>query len=319
MAEDLVQARYDDLIEMAHRFDGAAEAIRFLDRTVRSSYRPLQQGAWLGRGVEAFSAEMDRDVLPAIARLANVMTNARKTIEEMVKVLREAEQVAAAPFRTSSDADKAPVGTSPTSGDSAASSRLSASVSANTEEHPASVDITTQQLRQAMPGLSQKQADLYAPILNRAMNEFHINTPARRNMFLAQIAHESGNLRHFRELGNDAYFQRYEGRRNLGNTQPGDGPKFRGRGAIQITGRTNYESAGRALGLDLTTHPELLEQPENAIRSAAWWWEQHGLNERVDRNPNDIRGVTRVINGGFNGLPERQNGFDRINRVLVAP
>ena len=174
------------------------------------------------------------------------------------------------------------------------------------------VHLTPDQLRQAMPGLNQDRARLLTPILNAAMDEFYINTPERRNMFLAQIGHESGSLTIFREGGDEAHFRRlYEGRRDLGNVQPGDGPRFHGRGAIQITGRANYEATGRALGLDLPNHPELLEQPEHAIRASAWWWEQHGLNQLVDRNPNDVHGVTLVINGGLNGLEDRQNRFDR--------
>lgn len=92
----------------------------------------------------------------------------------------------------------------------------------------------------------------------------------------------------------------------------GDGWGCRSRGAIQIIGRDNYEAAGTALELDLVNHPELLEQPENALRASAWWWQNHGLNERVDANPNDVEGVTRVINGGTHELEVRQNRFDRI-------
>ncbi|HVZ38022.1 MAG TPA: SpvB/TcaC N-terminal domain-containing protein [Candidatus Kapabacteria bacterium] len=178
------------------------------------------------------------------------------------------------------------------------------------------LDLTPQSLRNAIPGLNQRRAEQLAPILNNAMREFNINTPERRNMFLAQVAHESGSLRFFRELGNDRYFERYNNRRDLGNTHPGDGPRYRGRGAIQITGRRNYEQAGRALGLDLVNHPELLEQPENALRSAAWWWANHGLNQMVDQHPGDVRRTTRRINGGYNGLQDRIQRYQRVQRAL---
>lgn len=183
-------------------------------------------------------------------------------------------------------------------------------------EKPNSKFLNVDSLIKAMPGLSKERAELFTPLLIKAINEFHINTPDRRNMFLAQVGHESGNFKFLKEIGKDEYFNRYEGRKDLGNTQPGDGLKFKGRGAIQITGRSNYEKVGKALGLDLINHPELLEKPENAIRASAWWWENHGLNQLVDKNPNDVKPITRVINGGYNGLEDRQKRFERIKSIF---
>ena len=137
--------------------------------------------------------------------------------------------------------------------------------------------------------------------LNAAMREYAIDAnPAREIHFLAQIAHESGGFHYVREIASGAA---YEGRKDLGNTEPGDGEKFRGRGLIQITGRANYASCGVALGLDLLAHPELLESPVNAARSAAWFWDSRHLNELADRG--DSKGITKRINGGLNGYQDR--------------
>ncbi|HEY6019889.1 MAG TPA: glycoside hydrolase family 19 protein [Candidatus Paceibacterota bacterium] len=141
------------------------------------------------------------------------------------------------------------------------------------------------------------------PIVD-AMTEFAINTPARQAAFLAQIGHESGGLKYTRELwGPTPAQRRYEGRVDLGNTIPGDGYKYRGRGFIQITGRSNYAEAGKALHVDLVAHPEILEDPEMCAISAAWWWKAHGLNELADAG--DFPSITRKINGGMNGYADR--------------
>ena len=147
------------------------------------------------------------------------------------------------------------------------------------------------QLLEIMPCARQRATVFYKPLVD-AMGEFEINTIPRQASFLAQVAHESAQLRYVREL---APGTAYENRRDLGNVIPGDGVRFKGRGLLQVTGRTNYKACGRALGLDLITRPELLELPANACRSAAWFWKEHGLNELADEG--DQTKVTRRING----------------------
>ena len=112
------------------------------------------------------------------------------------------------------------------------------------------------------------RAKKWLPHINATLEKFHINTVQRITAFLAQIGHESGNLIYTRELwGPTPAQQRYEGRADLGNTQKGDGFKFRGRGLIQITGRKNYQTCEKQLGIDLELHPEFLEMPEYAAQS----------------------------------------------------
>jgi putative chitinase len=172
--------------------------------------------------------------------------------------------------------------------------------------------MTPDQLRRIMPQ-SGPQADLFAQPLTDAMAEFDINTPRRQAAFLAQIAHESGQLRWVREIASGAA---YEGRADLGNTQPGDGVKYKGRGLLQITGRANYRECGKALSLDLIGYPELLESAVNASRSAAWFWASRSLNTLADSNR--FGAISKRINGGFNGLDERLQYWIDAREVLNA-
>jgi putative chitinase len=144
----------------------------------------------------------------------------------------------------------------------------------------------------------------WADPISAAMALWGIDTDARQAAFLAQIGHESERLVYVRELWGPTPAQAgYEGRADLGNTQPGDGKRFMGRGLIQITGRANYERVGTVLGLPLLDRPELLEQPTNAALSAAWFWNVHGLNQLADAG--DFLTITRRINGGTNGYADR--------------
>lgn len=171
--------------------------------------------------------------------------------------------------------------------------------------------MTLDQLLKIMPA-ARTRARLFLEPLTQAMAEFDINTPARRASFLSQVGHESGQLRYVRELASG---KAYEYRKDLGNTWPGDGMRYKGRGLLQITGRANYDACGKALGLDLLKHPELLEDPVNACRSAAWFWKTRGLNELADAG--DQVKVTRRINGGTNGLADRLALFEVAEEVLA--
>lgn len=149
-----------------------------------------------------------------------------------------------------------------------------------------------EQLNIIMPLAGRRAAGFLNPI-NTAMAEFEINTPLRAAAFLAQLAHESGQLRYMRELADGSA---YEMRADLGNTWPGDGRRYKGRGPIQITGRYNYAACGAVLGLDLISNPELLEIPKNGCRAAGWFWQVNHLNRWADAG--DFDGVSDVINRG---------------------
>lgn len=176
--------------------------------------------------------------------------------------------------------------------------------------------ITASQLHVIMP-LAGARADVFAPPLAAAMLQFEVNKPTRAAAFLAQVGHESGQLRLLREIwGPTPVQRRYEGRADLGNTEPGDGKRYMGRGLIQITGRKNYVLCGFGLHLDLITHPELLEQPEHAAASAGWYWHVHGLNRFADAG--DFVGLTKAINGGTNGIADRRALWASSKAVLQA-
>lgn len=134
--------------------------------------------------------------------------------------------------------------------------------------------------------------------------KYGINTPERMRHFLAQTAHESAGFKTAKEYASG---KEYEGRRDLGNTQPGDGQRYKGRGVIQLTGRANYKTYGDKLGIDLVNNPELAANPEVAWKVAGQYWQDHKLNELADRG--DIVGITRRINGGTNGLKDRKRYY----------
>jgi predicted chitinase/cell envelope opacity-associated protein A len=171
--------------------------------------------------------------------------------------------------------------------------------------------VSLQQLRRIMPNLSEAKAQQYLPHLNAAMAEAGINTPKRQAAFLAQLAHESGEFRYMEEIASGAA---YEGRKDLGNTHPGDGVRFKGRGPIQLTGRANYAAAGKALGLDLVNNPKRAADPDVGFRTAAWFWTTHGLNKLADSG--NFREITHRINGGYNGEASRESYYRRALSAL---
>ena len=181
--------------------------------------------------------------------------------------------------------------------------------------------ITEQQVLQILPNAGAK-AGVFVPGLNAAMSKYAIITRLRIAAFIAQIGHESGQLLYVRELGNDQYLSKYDTgtlAARLGNTPQadGDGQKYRGRGLIQVTGRVNYEVCSEALFGDsrLLNTPELLENPVYAALSAGWFWQKAGLNTLADKG--DFLTITKRINGGTNGLADRQALYERALKVLA--
>ncbi|MFU4336689.1 glycoside hydrolase family 19 protein [Pseudomonas aeruginosa] len=207
--------------------------------------------------------------------------------------------------------------------------------------------ITEQQLLRIYPNAGPR-AGVFVGALNRGMTRFDITSPVRAAAFLAQVGHESAQLTHLvenlnysaqglaatwpsRYLGADGQpntlAQRlarkpraiannaYASRNGNGDEASGDGWCYRGRGLLQITGRANYRAAGAGLGQPLEAEPELLEQPEWAAISAAWWWASHGLNDLADRG--EFAAITRRINGGTNGQAERLALWEKARAVLA--
>lgn len=160
------------------------------------------------------------------------------------------------------------------------------------------------------------RAQKWAAPLTLAMDYGKINTRLRIAAFLAQIGHESGSLVYVKELGGPSYFAKYDGRKDLGNVQAGDGARFAGRGLIQVTGRANYAKASQALFGDdrLMNCPDLLEHPRWAAKSAAWFWASHNLNELADADR--FTDLTKRINGGTNGIDDRRARYKYALAIL---
>jgi putative chitinase len=176
---------------------------------------------------------------------------------------------------------------------------------------------TLNQLRKIMPDAGAR-ADLYYQPLLAGMQSYQIANVNRMAAFLATIAHESGELRYSKEIwGPTSAQERYEGRADLGNNVVGDGKRFLGRGLIQITGRSNYAQISKAFNVDFISQPELLETPQFAAASACWWWATHGCNQAADIP--DFIAVTKIVNGGLNGLADRQKFYSLALSVLSVP
>ena len=171
--------------------------------------------------------------------------------------------------------------------------------------------MTNELLKKLYPQSTEANRQKYLEYLNEYMPQYGIDTPLRQAAFIAQIGHESAQLTYSKEIASG---QSYEGRKDLGNIYPGMGVKYKGRGLIQITGFYNYEKASKALGVDFIKQPELLEQPEWAVKSACWWWKSHGLNEIADNG--DFRMITKIINGGSNGYEDRLKLYNIAKKVF---
>jgi WD40 repeat protein/predicted chitinase len=180
------------------------------------------------------------------------------------------------------------------------------------------LELSARELRQIMPALTDAQLALYLSHLQKAMEEFGINTPLRRAAFLAQVAHESAELTQLVELGSDADIEHRNGlRKELGNFEPGDGARYKGRGVFQMAGKSRYQAFGALLGIDLLADPDKAAAPEVAFRIAALFWQKNGLNELADER--NFLLITKRINGGYNGLDDRIKYYDRAKHVLGIP
>jgi putative chitinase len=177
--------------------------------------------------------------------------------------------------------------------------------------------------------------------INEVLAKYNINTPLRIQHFLAQIYTESGGLTVFKENLNYSntglrrvfgkyftelqalHYQRkpemianrvYANRLGNGPESSGDGWKYRGKGAIQITGKANYQSLSNDLGVDFVTNPQLLETIPYSIISAGWFWDKAKLNAVADKD--DVLAVSRKINGGTNGLDHRKKWLEHFKKVI---
>ncbi len=160
--------------------------------------------------------------------------------------------------------------------------------------------------------------DLFVQPLNDAMEIYEINTTQRQAAFLAQLAHESGEFRYMRELADGKAYDTGPLAKRLGNTPEadGDGQKYKGRGPIQITGHDNYQKCSISIYGDerLLDTPDLLERPFDGCMAAGWFWASNGLNKLADQF--DFRTITKRINGGYNGITERERYYKRALEVL---
>lgn len=174
--------------------------------------------------------------------------------------------------------------------------------------------INKPQLLRAVPNLYKARVDDFVKTFNEWSDTFGINTPLRAVHYLAQVFHESAALRYTEEIASG---KAYEGREDLGNTQKGDGVKFKGRGFIQITGRANYKAYANSeycVG-DLMKHPEWLSKSPGNQKASMWFWKTKGLNELADKD--DIRAITKKVNGGYNGLADRMFYYRRFKKELL--
>jgi putative chitinase len=172
--------------------------------------------------------------------------------------------------------------------------------------------LTVKQLRAIMPRLSTARAEECLPYLDTAMIEPDITTPQRQAAFLAQLAFESGELRSFEELSSG---EQYEGRKDLGNIEPGDGRRYKGRGPFRLIGRAHYRAAGRALGIDLEGHPTRAGDVDVGFRVAAWFWTTRSLNALADAG--EFQELTRHLTGGLDGLAQREAYYRRALESLA--
>lgn len=178
--------------------------------------------------------------------------------------------------------------------------------------------ITREQMEVAYPAVRRlpgAQINRIITALDRAMSAAGIETMKQQCAFIATLLHETGGFRWLEEIasGDD-----YEGRRDLGNTQPGDGRRFKGRGFIQLTGRANYARAGKELALDLLQKPELAAEVDSAARIACWFWVTRGCNKFAEDG--NFKRTQIIVNGRnrLTGLPNHWEQRLDVYQKLIA-
>jgi putative chitinase len=170
------------------------------------------------------------------------------------------------------------------------------------------IEVDSALLHEIAPRVGGKKGQCQSQIIEEVggvatttLDRYAINTRLRIAHFLAQACHESDG---FCTTVEYASGEEYEGRRDLGNVEPGDGPRFKGRGLFQLTGRANYKAYGDAIGIDLVTDPQRAADPATSVTLACEYWKRHNLNVQADND--DIVRITQIVNGGLNGLPDRR-------------
>lgn len=172
-----------------------------------------------------------------------------------------------------------------------------------TASPPPALTVTAARLRQLASHAEPAIVEGIAQRFDGLARAHGVDTRLRLCHFLAQAAQETDGFRTLEEYGGARYFLRYEGRRDLGNTQAGDGIRYHGRGIFQLTGRANYRRFGRILGIDLEGEPERAKEPDTSLAVAFAYWSERAINAAADAD--DVERVTKLINGGRNGLAER--------------
>jgi putative chitinase len=171
--------------------------------------------------------------------------------------------------------------------------------------------ITVDVLKKISPRANMQIISDLEQWLDKSFAEYEVNTYLEVCHFLAQAAHESDGFKTLQEYASGS---EYNGRRDLGNTQQGDGPRFKGRGMFQITGRANYADMSTKLGVDLISHPELAATGEISVQTALEFWNDRSLSDYADKD--DIRTITHKINGGYNGLDSRMAYLKIIKGII---
>ena len=180
------------------------------------------------------------------------------------------------------------------------------------------MDITQKQLLDAVPGLYKARLDEFVASFNMFHAYFGLNTRDRIVHYLAQVFHESGSLRYVEELASGA---QYEGRKDLGNTQKGDGKRFKGRGFIQLTGRKNYQDFYNDgwCSDNIIAYPDLVTRYPLDQMVSMWFWDRNNLNDLADLDNGDngeeiVKRITKKVNGGYNGLDDRIKFYNLFNK-----